>query len=118
MKTVLYGVKPLYPERALQLTERAGNMDIMPGDRVLVVEHLLFKNDKKTPWRSLLRPGTVVARYGILAYTYNDPEEALRYNEGIFGPHNDYVEIEMDNNRPTKDKKHGSFTDAVIKIKS
>jgi hypothetical protein len=120
MKTILYGIKPISKDlqfTEIDLVEWSGNMDLMPGDRVLVSESTLYRNDIDTPWRSLLRPGTVMARYGILAYTY-DKENAERYGEGIMGPYPDYVDIEMDEVRPTGDKKNGSFTYGVIKIQS
>lgn len=37
---------------------------ILPGDRVLVFDHLLYENDKRTPLHSTVRPATVVCRYG------------------------------------------------------
>lgn len=114
MKTVLYGHKPLYPDLTEQLVSRRGNTELMPGDRVLVGENLLYKNDVDTPWQSLLRPGTVKNRYGILAYTY-DKEAALQYGESIHGPYPDYLEIEMDDVRPTGDRHTGCFTYGAIK---
>jgi hypothetical protein len=115
MRTIFYDKKH-NPESCfklnLKLVKRAGNMNIMPGDRVLVGESLLFKNDIDTPWDSLLRPGTVTNRFGILAYTYDSPE----LESTIFGPYPDYLEIEMDEIRPTGDKKTGSFTYAVRRI--
>lgn len=117
METILYNVKPEHPEINFDLVEKSGNCNIMPGDKVLVGESLLFKNDKDTPWLSTLRSGTVVARYGILAYTF-DKESAERFNDGIYGPYPDYLEIEMDEKRPTGDKKASSFTHSVVWVKA
>lgn len=38
--------------------------EIMPGTRVEIFDHLLFKNDKSTPLSFTRRPSTVVCRYG------------------------------------------------------
>ena len=113
MKTILYHEK--FSPLDEKLTVGSGNMNIMPGDRVLVGEDLLFKNDIDTPWRTLLRSGTVINRYGILAYTY-DERVAERYRDGIIGPYEDYLEVEMDEVRPTGDKKNGCFTWTAIKL--
>lgn len=38
--------------------------EIMPGDRVVVFDHRLFKDDFTTPLTITMRPATVVCRYG------------------------------------------------------
>lgn len=37
---------------------------IMPGDRVMVFDRRLFKNDRATPLSVTVKPATVVRRYG------------------------------------------------------
>lgn len=48
---------------------------IMPGARVLVFDHLLFKDDVSTPLSFTERPATVLCRYGyrsLFGFTYPD----------------------------------------------
>lgn len=86
--------------------EHSGNMDIMPGDRVYVSEHL-YKNDVDTPRCSLLRPGTVTKRYGLLPYSIGDL---------YLGHYPDLVDILMDEDRPTGDRICTAvFTESVEK---
>lgn len=42
--------------------------DIMPGDRVLVFDSTLFRDDLSTPLTYTMRPATVVRRYGFNIY--------------------------------------------------
>jgi hypothetical protein len=39
-------------------------MEIMPGSRVMVFDHRLYKDDFSTPLSETMRPATVVCRYG------------------------------------------------------
>ena len=91
------------------LMKHSGNINITPGDRVLVGESLLYKNDVDTPFQSLLRPGTVIKRYGLLPYSIGDL---------YLGHYPDLLDIEMDDERPTGDHlMRGVFTETVKKIK-
>ena len=42
------------------------DLPIMPGDRVMVFDWLLFKNDFDTPLSVTMKPATVTRRYGRL----------------------------------------------------
>ena len=110
-RKVHYGQRP--SEEIALLNEKivrsAQNFDIFSGERVLVGEGTLFKNDKDTPWHSLLRPGTVVRRYGMLPYSVGEDLE--------LGAYPDLLDIEMDEVRPTGDRRHdGVFTYAVVRL--
>jgi len=77
--------------------------DILPGDRVLVFDYLLYKDDVKTPLSFTLRPATVVRRYGELATRYPISEMTL-------GPYPDLVDVRFDH----RDRiSRGHFTDGV-----
>lgn len=75
---------------------------IMPGSRVLVYAYWLFKDDKSTPARTLMVPGTVVCRYGTKSHSGQWEYE-------------DLVDVKLDN--PPEYKKdgisRGHFTDGV-----
>jgi len=108
MKKILYGKKPPYPKITEELVAIFGNSNIMPGEKVLVAENTLFKNDIDTPWKTLLRPGTVTKRYGSLAFRIGEDLE--------LGPYPDMIEIEMDVIRPTGVKTMTVFTESAVKI--
>ena len=42
--------------------------NLMPGDRVLVFDSTLFRDDKSTPLSTTMRPATVVQRYGYHSF--------------------------------------------------
>lgn len=70
----------------------------MPGDRVLVFDHLLWIDDKKTPLSVTLKPATVLCRYGFRS----------EYRPEWIYP--DCVEVQFDHReRPSR----GHFTDGV-----
>jgi hypothetical protein len=46
------------------------NLTIMPKDKVLAYDSLLYKNDKDTPLSITMKEATVVCRYGCRS-TYN-----------------------------------------------
>jgi hypothetical protein len=73
--------------------------EIMPGDRVMVFDYRLFKDDKLTPLSHTVRPATVVCRYGIKEHgrTYEDLCDVL------FDHRNEHV-------------SHGHFTYGVKRI--
>ena len=54
---------------------------IMPGDRVLVFDSTLFRDDKSTPISFTVRPATVLRRYGkhscCKRWTYPDLVDVL-----------------------------------------
>jgi hypothetical protein len=79
--------------------------EIMPGDRILVFEHLLFKDDIKTPLSMTMKPATVVCRYGYILHNVvlDIPPGGWKYP--------DVVDIIFDH-RPDKVSR-GHFTDAV-----
>ncbi len=62
---------------------------IMPGDRVLVYDSLLFKNDDDTPVSFCMKPATVVCRYGRIKETYLCGDYSL-------GPYLDLCDVEFD----------------------
>ena len=41
---------------------------ILPGTRVEVFDHLLFKDDQSTPISVTMKPATVVLRYGYIGH--------------------------------------------------
>lgn len=41
---------------------------LMPGDRVIVFDHTIFKDDKTTPLSMTLKPATIIRRYGQKCY--------------------------------------------------
>lgn len=53
---------------------------LMPGDRVLVFDYRIFKDDKTTPSSVTWKPATIIRRYGTrnyypvsdVTYTYPD----------------------------------------------
>lgn len=53
-----------------RLVEAIGN-DIVPETRILAYDHVGFIDDVKTPYNSLMKPATVVSRYGKLT-THED----------------------------------------------
>lgn len=73
-------------------------MDTLPGARVLVFDHLLYRDDVSTPRSFTMRPATVVARYG----------KRSQYNPSWIYP--DLVDVLFDH-RPNV--SHGHFTDYV-----
>jgi hypothetical protein len=38
--------------------------ELMPGDRVFVFDHRLFKDDSSTPLSMTMKPATIIRRYG------------------------------------------------------
>lgn len=61
--------------------------EIMPGDRVLVFDPLLYKDDVKTPLSVTKKPATVLCRYG----------ERHQYDRTVFYP--DLVRIQFDHRK-------------------
>lgn len=55
---------PPPPHRTADDEMNADPRHIMPGDRVRAYDSSQFVNDVATPYRTLMLPGTVVARYG------------------------------------------------------
>lgn len=90
--------------------------NLMPGDRVLVFDSILFKDDVSTPLTYTVRPATIVRRYGSHGWwgftkTYiqeNRPNyEVWKYP--------DLVDVLFDH-RPER-VSHGHFTDGVKDLK-
>jgi len=87
---------------------------LMPGDRVLAYEHLWYKDDIKTPVTMLMKPATVIKRYGELERKYDDPDIPS------YGPYPDMVDVLFDHVRFPHAKgelrylSKGHFTYGVI----
>ena len=80
-----------------------------PGQRVMVYDYSLFKNDKDTPCLQLTLPATVVCWYGkqIKYYPINDFS---------LGPYESLVDVIFDH-RPNQ-VSHGHFGDGVETVES
>jgi hypothetical protein len=76
---------------------------ILPGTRVKVFDHLLYKNDKVTPLSDTMKDATVVRHYGSLVERYSD--------DLILGPYPSCIDVVFDH-RPDKISK-GHFTYAI-----
>jgi hypothetical protein len=94
--------------------------NILAGDRVMVLDPSLFKDDVSTPLSFTVRPATVVARYGENAcwdYLFNGqkvPETSyLRVNENFYDvwKYPDLVDVVFDH-RPARISR-GHFTTSV-----
>jgi hypothetical protein len=73
---------------------------IAPGTRVMVFDHLLYKDDRATPLSVTVKPATVLCHYG-------EPER--RYGEDLtLGPYESLVDVLFDH-RPERPSK-GHFT--------
>lgn len=77
--------------------------DIHNGDRVLVYDNRAFINDVKTPCRTLMRPATVIIRYGTTSDYGSGP---CKYP--------DLVDVVFDH-RPFETSR-GHFTELVERI--
>ena|ERR1035437_205080 len=78
-----------------------------PGDRVLVYDASLFKDDVSTPCLELERPATVVCWYG-------EVEKHYPINDFTLGPYESLVDVVFDH-RPNKISR-GHFGDGVEKL--
>lgn len=74
--------------------------EIMPGDRVSVFDHRLFKDDKSTPLSTTIKSATVIRRYGK--------------EYPVSGKHPDLVDVEFDYLPGQISKAH--FTRNVVTI--
>jgi hypothetical protein len=90
------GMKEMITEEEF---EKIISPQVLPGTRVLVYDSKLFKNDIKTPSKTLYKPATVVCRYGKLKHDYGD---------FALGPYEDLVDVLFDH-RPER-ISHGHFT--------
>lgn len=79
--------------------------ELFPGDRVLVFDSLLYKDDKSTPLSITMRPATIVARYGRKDYDWESRKNWV---------YSDLIDVEFDH-RPGK-ISHGHFTNMCKKI--
>lgn len=75
-----------------------------PGQRVMVYDYSLFKDDVKTPFIQLFRPATVVCWYG-------KPEVHYPVCDLKLGPYPNLVDVIFDH-RPNQ-VSHGHFGDGV-----
>jgi hypothetical protein len=80
--------------------------DIMPGDRVLVFDWRLFKDDISTPLSVTMKPATVVCRYGALKQTYLSGDLEL-------GPYPDLCDVKFDHR---EEVSKGHFTSRITKL--
>jgi hypothetical protein len=80
---------------------------ILPGSRVMVFDHLLYKNDKDTPLSVTVKPATVIQRYGRLETFYP-------ISETVLGPYPDLIDVRFDH-RPDQ-VSHGHFAEHVKEI--
>lgn len=63
----------------IESREATMNDEIMPGDRVRVFDHRLFKDDVSTPLSHTVRQATVVCRYGKVVFYPACMEKPWRY---------------------------------------
>lgn len=78
---------------------------LMPGDRVKVFDHVLFKDDVSTPLSFTMRPATIIRRYG---YRIHYPVSDVTYQ------YNDVVDVLFDH-RPERESR-GHFTRGLMEI--
>lgn len=64
----------------------------LPGDRVLVFDSLLYKDDKATPLSTTLKWGTVIKWYGT-------PMREYPINDLVLGPYESVVDVEFDHRK-------------------
>lgn len=81
--------------------------DMLPGSRVMVFDHLLFKDDVSTPLSFTMRPATVICRYG-----QKINESYTNGNDWIY---EDMVDVQFDHWNPGRISK-GHFTNYVSQI--
>lgn len=78
-----------------------------PGDRVMVFDYTLFKDDKTTPLSYTVRPATIVRWYG-------SPVQHFPINDCTLGPYESLIDVVFDH-RPERES-HGHFTTCVKHI--
>ena len=95
--------------------------NIMPGDRVIVFDSSLFKDDVSTPLSHTMRPATVVCRYGyhpfwhLLHFDYPHESYVELYPGGYeVWKYPDLVDVRFDH-RPEQ-ISHGHFTNGVKEL--
>lgn len=81
------------------------DLSIMPGDRVMVYDSSLFKNDIDTPVSMITKPATVICRYG--KQTRYQGDETPTYYE-------DLCDVLFDHR--SESVSHGHFTYYIDKI--
>jgi hypothetical protein len=81
---------------------------VMPGDRVLVFDPRLFKNDVDTPLSMTMRPATIIRRYGRLQKRYSEDLE--------LGPYADVVDVVFDHRNEKPSESH--FTSGIQKLET
>ena len=70
---------------------------LMPGDRVLVFDHTLFKDDVTTPLSFTIRPATIIRRYGRKTRYSGDESDTL---------YPDLIDVDFDH----RGESRGHFT--------
>lgn len=76
-------------------------IDLMPGDRIMLFNYRLWKDDKTTPLSVTMQPCTVLNRYGKMKTRY----PGLHDDEQL-GPYEDLIDVNFDNGG----KSEGHFT--------
>lgn len=82
------------------------NSSIMPGDKVLVFDNRLYKDDRATPLSTTMKLATVIRRYG---YRFRE----VLCGELVDWKYPDCLDVVFDHDGRTS---HGHFTDSVIAI--
>ena len=79
---------------------------ITEGSRVLVFDHLLFRDDKSTPLSVTMRPATVLRRYGYRTEWRNAHGESVRWT------YPDCIDVVFDHGVESR----GHFTESVEEL--
>ena len=89
--------------------------EFIPGDRILVFDHRLFKDDVSTPLSVTMQPATIVRRYGkkykLPRSEYCRCEAILRENctcEPKYWLYKNLVDVIFDSN--PNEERQGFFT--------
>ena len=75
--------------------------EIMPGDRVMVFDSLLYVDDKTTPLSHTVRPATVVCRYGYKVFYPASMDKPWIYP--------DNVDVLFDHRPKSVSKRHFTY---------
>lgn len=80
--------------------------DLMPGDRVIVFDSILYKDDFTTPLTHTMKAATIVCRYGR-----KDPPIGEDYPERTY---DDLCDVVFDHRKDSVSKGH--FTYGIKRI--
>lgn len=74
---------------------------ILPGTRVKIFDHRLYKDDKKTPLSMTMKEATVIRHYG---------EQARSYGEDlVLGPYSSCIDVVFDHRPESESKGHATW---------